>query len=47
MLAQHVWPIHDVSVPGVAGMSLSMFLGWRLLKAIANPADSTGGNKWS
>ena len=34
MLAQHVWPIHDVSVPGVAGMSLSMFLGWRLLKAI-------------
>jgi len=34
MLAQHVWPIHAVSVPGVAGMALSMFLGWRLLKAI-------------
>jgi ubiquinone biosynthesis protein len=35
MLAQHVWPIHAVSVPGVAGMALSMFLGWRLLKAIS------------
>ena len=34
MLAQHVWPIRDVSVLGVLGMSLSMFLGWRLLKAI-------------
>ncbi len=34
MLAQHVWPIRDVSVPGVAGMALSMFLGWRLLRAI-------------
>jgi ubiquinone biosynthesis protein len=34
MLAQHVWPIHAVSVPGVAGMALSLFLGWRLLKAI-------------
>jgi ubiquinone biosynthesis protein len=34
MLAQHVWPIRDVSVPGVLGMALSMFLGWRLLKAI-------------
>jgi ubiquinone biosynthesis protein len=34
MLAQHVWPIRAVSVPGVAGMALSMFLGWRLLKAI-------------
>jgi len=35
MLAQHVWPIHAVSVPGVVGMALSMFLGWRLLKAIS------------
>jgi ubiquinone biosynthesis protein len=35
MLAQHVWPIQAVSVPGVVGMSLSMFLGWRLLKAIS------------
>ncbi len=34
LLAQHVWPIRDVSVPGVAGMALCMFLGWRLLKAI-------------
>jgi ubiquinone biosynthesis protein len=34
MLAQHVWPIRAVSVPGVVGMALSMFLGWRLLKAI-------------
>lgn len=35
MLSQHVWPIREVSVPGVIGMSLSMFLGWRLLKAIS------------
>jgi ubiquinone biosynthesis protein len=35
MLAQHVWPIRDVSVPGVMGMALSMFLGWRLHKAIS------------
>ena len=35
LLAQHVWPIHAVSVPGVVGMALSMFLGWRLLKAIS------------
>jgi ubiquinone biosynthesis protein len=34
MLAQHVWPIRAVSVPGVLGLALSMFLGWRLLKAI-------------
>lgn len=34
MLAQFVWPIREVSVPGVVGMALSMFLGWRLLKAI-------------
>lgn len=35
MLAQHVWPIRDVSVPGVLGLALSLFLGWRLLKAIS------------
>jgi ubiquinone biosynthesis protein len=35
MLAQHVWPIREVSIPGVTGMALSMFLGWRLLKAIS------------
>jgi ubiquinone biosynthesis protein len=35
MLAQHVWPIREVSVPGVMGMALSMFLGWRLHKAIS------------
>jgi hypothetical protein len=35
MLAQHVWPIREASVPGVLGMSLSLFLGWRLLKAIS------------
>jgi ubiquinone biosynthesis protein len=34
LLAQHVWPIRAVSVPGVVGMGLSMFLGWRLIKAI-------------
>jgi ubiquinone biosynthesis protein len=34
LLAQHVWPIRDVSVPGVLGMALSLFLGWRLLRAI-------------
>lgn len=35
MLAQRVWPIREVSVPGVLGMALSLFLGWRLLKAIS------------
>lgn len=35
LLSQHVWPIREVSVPGVVGMSFSMFLGWRLLKAIS------------
>ena len=34
LLAQHVWPFHGVSVPGVLGAGLSLFLGWRLLKAI-------------
>jgi ubiquinone biosynthesis protein len=35
LLAQHVWLFHGVSVPGVLGVGLSMFLGWRLLKAIS------------
>jgi len=35
LLAQHVWPIREVSAPGVVGMALCMFLGWRLLKAIS------------
>jgi ubiquinone biosynthesis protein len=34
LVAQHVWPIRAVSVPGVVGMAMSMFLGWRLIKAI-------------
>ena len=35
LLSQHVWPIYGISTPGVAGIALSMFLGWRLLKAIS------------
>lgn len=34
LLAQRVWPFHGVSVPGVMGIGLSLFLGWRLLRAI-------------
>jgi ubiquinone biosynthesis protein len=34
LLSQHVWPIHEVSVPGLLGLLLSLFLGWRLHKAI-------------
>jgi ubiquinone biosynthesis protein len=35
LLAQDVWLFHGVSVPGVLGVGFSMFLGWRLLKAIS------------
>ena len=34
LLSQRVWPIRDVSVPGVLGILLSLFLGWRVVKAI-------------
>jgi ubiquinone biosynthesis protein len=34
LISQKVWPLWDVSVPGTLGMLLSMFLGWRLHKAI-------------
>jgi ubiquinone biosynthesis protein len=34
LISQQVWPVWDVSVPGTLGMLLSMFLGWRLHKAI-------------
>jgi ubiquinone biosynthesis protein len=34
LLSQDVWLFHGVSVPGVLGIGLSIFLGWRLLKAI-------------
>jgi ubiquinone biosynthesis protein len=34
LISQQVWPVWDVSVPGTLGMLLSIFLGWRLHKAI-------------
>jgi ubiquinone biosynthesis protein len=34
LISQEVWPLFDVSVPGTMGMLLSMFLGWRLHRAI-------------
>ena len=34
LLAQDVWLFHGISVPGVLGIGLSIFLGWRLLRAI-------------
>jgi ubiquinone biosynthesis protein len=34
LLSQNVWQFHGVSVPGVLGIALSMFLGWRVLRAI-------------
>jgi ubiquinone biosynthesis protein len=34
LISNHVWPVWDVSVPGTLGMLLSVFLGWRLHKAI-------------
>lgn len=35
MISQDVWLFHGVSVPGTLGVSLSAFLGWRLLRAIS------------
>ncbi|MEX0611424.1 MAG: AarF/UbiB family protein, partial [Pirellulales bacterium] len=34
LISQTVWPLWGVSVPGTLGMLLSIFLGWRLHKAI-------------
>ncbi len=34
LISRTVWPLWGVSVPGTLGMLLSMFLGWRLHKAI-------------
>jgi ubiquinone biosynthesis protein len=34
LISKPVWPLWGVSVPGVLGMLLSIFLGWRLHKAI-------------
>jgi ubiquinone biosynthesis protein len=34
LLSQGVWQFHGASVPGVLGTIGSMFLGWRLLRAI-------------
>jgi ubiquinone biosynthesis protein len=34
LLSQGVWQFHGASVPGVLGCMGSMFLGWRLLRAI-------------
>lgn len=36
LISQTVWPLFGVSVPGTLGMLLSMFLGWRLHRAITN-----------
>jgi ubiquinone biosynthesis protein len=34
LVAQDVWLFHGASVPGVLGILLSVFLGWRVLRAI-------------
>jgi ubiquinone biosynthesis protein len=34
LISQKVWPLFDISVPGTLGMLLSIFLGWRLHRAI-------------
>jgi ubiquinone biosynthesis protein len=34
LLSQGVWQFHGVSIPGLLGCLGSMFLGWRLLRAI-------------
>jgi ubiquinone biosynthesis protein len=34
LISQDVWPIWTVSVPGALGLALSVFLGWRLHRAI-------------
>jgi ubiquinone biosynthesis protein len=34
LISNKVWPVWEVSVPGTLGMLLSIFLGWRLHKAI-------------
>lgn len=34
LLSQGVWQLRGVSIPGVLGCAGSMFLGWRLLRAI-------------
>jgi ubiquinone biosynthesis protein len=35
LISQDVWQFHGASVPGVLGCLGSLFLGWRLLKAIS------------
>jgi ubiquinone biosynthesis protein len=34
LVSRDVWPYYGISVPGTLGCAVSMFLGWRLLKAI-------------
>jgi ubiquinone biosynthesis protein len=34
LLSQRVWPVYGVSVPGTLGCIASLFLSWRLLRAI-------------
>jgi ubiquinone biosynthesis protein len=34
LISQTVWPVWGVSIPGTLGAALSLFLGWRLLRAI-------------
>jgi ubiquinone biosynthesis protein len=34
LISHNVWAFHGVSIPGTLGVMLSMFLGWRLLRAI-------------
>jgi ubiquinone biosynthesis protein len=34
MLSHKVWPdLYDVSIPGAAGLAVSLFLAWRLFRA--------------
>ena len=35
LISQDVWQFHGASVPGVLGCLGSLFLGWRLLRAIS------------
>jgi ubiquinone biosynthesis protein len=35
LISRDVWPLWGASVPGTAGVLLSAFLGWRLLRAIS------------
>ena len=34
IITQHIWEFHGVSIPGMLGVLLSAFMGWRILRAI-------------